>query len=251
VLRRLDEVERHLEEAAFLLTPHLWAPSDNPRQVELHEISVLAHGVFNLGFYAHRADAEARRVLDFWRERTYRYCHRDHARGLVTDQKWANLFPVFFDGVRVLRERTLNVSSWNIANIDFAGDAPMWYADGAPIGFLHFSGSGGDTFRWAVGEVDRLSPSVLSAVDWYRGEVAAQSKPGLPRSRDFVAYASGARIERFHRHWFRAGPRNAARFPNPYDDADPDGFFRSELEPNLERAREAMGPPGMIRRVYD
>ena len=117
VLRRLHEVTRGLEEAGFLLTPHVWAPHSHRRHVEVNEISCLAHGIFNLGFFAMRADRGASRVLDFWSDRLRSYCYRDHASGLFTDQKWANFFPGFFDCVQVMKERTLNISSWNLVNV--------------------------------------------------------------------------------------------------------------------------------------
>ena len=215
VLRRLTEIEHHLETESFLLTPHTWAPADHVRHIEMHEISSLAHGVFNLGFFALRNDANARSLIEFWRDRLRSYCYRDHARGLFTDQKWANFFPIFFDGVKILKERTLNVSSWNLANVDLEGSGPYLYASGEPVGFVHFSGISSDVFQRAAGEVGRLSNTVLELVDWYKAEVVKEQNPTRPRSSALLTYASGRRIEKGHRIVFRSNQTYVGSFADP------------------------------------
>ncbi len=111
---------------------------ENQRQIEVNEISCLAHGIFNLGFFALRAGDDAKAVVDFWSDRLRKYCYRDHASGLFTDQKWANFFPVFFDCVHVMKERTLNISSWDLVNVNLVGAIPELYSDGTRIGFSTF-----------------------------------------------------------------------------------------------------------------
>ena len=40
--------------------------------------------------------------------------YEEAAFGVYTDQRWCDLVPALFDGVKVLRDPGLNVASWNL-----------------------------------------------------------------------------------------------------------------------------------------
>jgi hypothetical protein len=250
VLRRLDEVEDGLEQHSFLLTPHVWAPNANPRHIELHEISCLAHGIYNLGFFALRSDTGGQEVVDYWADRLRSYCYRDHASGIFTDQKWANFFPVFFDGVHVLKQRTLNISSWNLVNIELVGSVPELYSDGEQVGFVHFSGLNDDVFLRASAEVGQLSNSVVSIFNWYKNAVAKERSFAFPSSKAYLTYLSGRPIRKSHRIHYRLSSAYEDRYPNPYDDSSPDSFYQVEIAPREKQLIERHENPEFIVRRY-
>jgi hypothetical protein len=100
------EVEQLLDDEAIVLTPHQLDPDDRSetQAIRDNEITSLNYGVFNLGFVAVRNSPEGRRFADWWADRLEDWCHDRLDIGLFVDQKWCNLIPCFFDGVKVLRD---------------------------------------------------------------------------------------------------------------------------------------------------
>lgn len=251
VLRPLYEVTDRLGEDKFLLTPHLWAPDANKRHIDIHEVSCLAHGIFNLGFFALSSGPKAREVIDYWCDRLREYCYRDHASGMFTDQKWANFFPVFFDCVEVLKERTLNVSSWNLVNLDLRGSIPLLYNGPDQIGFVHFSGLNNDVFVWAAQEVGEASNTVISMFEWYKDAVlrARQIVP-LPKAAAFNTYKSGRLIRKSHRIHYRLNPALWTAYPDPFDDDPSRSYFAVEIGPREKELVDVHENPQFIVRRY-
>ena len=250
VFRRLDEIDRYLEENSILLIPHLWEPVDDTRHIELHEISTLAHGIFNLGFFAVKNDQGARDGMRFWKNRTAKYCYRDHASGLFTDQKWVNLFPIYFDGVKILKERTLNISSWNLINIELNGSYPDVFASGLPVGFIHFSGIDHDVFTYASAQVGQLTNTVLQLIEWYKGAIALETRSTTTGKGELLHYQSGRRIRKAHRIAYRSDPTLISCYSNPYDDLSVDSYYRRFVEKHEQALIDKYENPHMIPRRY-
>ncbi|MBI4890199.1 MAG: hypothetical protein HY821_06200 [Acidobacteria bacterium] len=59
---------------------------------------------------------------------------------MFTDQKWIDLMPCFFPGVRIERSTRFNVAYWNLASRIVEFENGKWTVDGQPLGFFHFSG---------------------------------------------------------------------------------------------------------------
>jgi hypothetical protein len=95
------------------------------------------HGVFNSGAIAVTADGLP--FLDWWAERTARYCEVDPERGLTGDQGWLTLVPALFD-YTLVRDPGINVMGWSLhdRDIEWRGDKPM--LDGQPLRLFHFAG---------------------------------------------------------------------------------------------------------------
>jgi|SRR5271166_441825 len=138
-----------------ILTPHLTDPEDNddPEGIWSHEIAALKHGVYNLGFFSIKNGALGLRFLDWWERRLLDYSHINFTYGTFTDQKWANIAPYLFDGIKVLCDRSYNVATWNIKGrrIERNEDS-TWTVNARPLRFYHFSGFGND-FAWAKREL--------------------------------------------------------------------------------------------------
>lgn len=138
----MDEVVVLLDRFSIVLTPHQTDPEprENKQAILDNEIASLSYGVFNLGFVALANDAEGRRFAAWWAERLADWCWDRLDIGIFVDQKWCNLVPCFFDGVKILRDPGYNVASWNLSqrkmHFDAAGQAQI---NGRPLRFYHFT----------------------------------------------------------------------------------------------------------------
>ena len=107
-----------LQEHPFLLTPHLLEPlADDGR--EPRELAILLAGSFNLGFAAARGTPEVDALLHWWSERLRTGSRLDPTRGMVFDQRWADLMPGMFEHVGALRDPGVNAGYWRAATSRF------------------------------------------------------------------------------------------------------------------------------------
>jgi len=147
ILNSLDGLGRSLEEATVLLTPHLLSPlpTDGRRQDD-HDI--LQAGTYNLGFLGLRNSLESRRLLRWWSDKLYHHCLVSIENNLFVDQRWMDLVPGMFEGVRILREPGYNVAYWNLHERAVACTDPLT-VNGELLRFFHFSGFDPDKL-WIV-----------------------------------------------------------------------------------------------------
>ena len=68
VCNPLSLVADYMGEASIGLVPHILAPEESEIGVELTEISVAAHGIYNLGHLILRPDQRGRRFARWWAE---------------------------------------------------------------------------------------------------------------------------------------------------------------------------------------
>ncbi|MEM9043473.1 MAG: hypothetical protein AAGC81_02170 [Pseudomonadota bacterium] len=140
IVSRLHELEEAIEAGAnCVLTPHLLEPTE---WAEMNETRILQFGAYNLGFIMLRGTPDVVRINTWWARRLEKDCVIDLERGLFVDQKWADLFPSFIDRTHVLRHPGYNVAYWNLAarSVTQQSDG-TWSVNGAPLRFVHFSGS--------------------------------------------------------------------------------------------------------------
>jgi len=222
VCNPLSLIDDYLGDASIGLVPHILAPEESEIGVELTEISVTAHGVYNLGHLILRPDQRGRRFAEWWAERLDRYCFDDRQRGLFTDQRWVDLAPAIFDGVKILKVPNLDVASWNLAGRTVAqgqpGDTASFTVDGLPLITYHFSGTGPTgTHRrireifapgnGAVAEIERLYEAAIARHGQARLE---HQPPGFDFFDDATPLTPAAR-----RLYRQHGDLREA-FPNPY-----------------------------------
>jgi len=147
-----------LDAATILLTPHLTETQDG--DVLESERRILQAGAYNAGFVGlSRSDASVK-FLAWWQDKLLHECRIDVARGYVDDQRWLDLVPGMFDGVRIVRHPGWNFGRWNMDR------RPVLIVDGEirvsgePLVFLHFSG----LLSSAQSPGDRLNPDRENAV---------------------------------------------------------------------------------------
>ena len=124
-----------LSDCAVLLTPH-WRSRDPLRDQENFHKN-FTEGMFNGGFVG----ASRRGVphLRWWAEACAYACRVDHANGLHDDQRYLDLLPVQFEGVRILRHRGCNVGEWNMraCRRTIRQDGKVAIHENDPLVFLH------------------------------------------------------------------------------------------------------------------
>jgi lipopolysaccharide biosynthesis glycosyltransferase len=218
VFSSLDGLFAHLDESSVLLTPHCPVAETDPDLIARNEISSLAHGTFNLGFLGVAASDEGRRLANWWQHRLYLFCHDDIPRGLFTDQRWIDLVPGQFDGVKILRDAVYNAASWNITQRRISGSVPDdLLADGEPLCFYHFSGERNPETQPDRAYPDLNSEIVTELADWYYTQCRRNGEADCERTEwIWRGYRNGQPIDHSHRVYYRSDPELQQRFPNPF-----------------------------------
>jgi len=153
VVGDLRPVLEHLAGAEILLNPHRSIPHEAER-IDPDEVLLLKRGSFNGGFLGLGRGPESMRFLKWYRSRLQRYCFQDHVkltgedwqhealrRGLFVDQLWLNLVPLYFERVKTVRDRGVNLAHWNLDEPgSLSVENGQYWVHGEPLRFVHFSG---------------------------------------------------------------------------------------------------------------
>jgi hypothetical protein len=218
VFNNLNEIVRSLREYSILLTPHCPVAETETEAIVCNEISSLAHGVYNLGFIAVASDGEGKRLARWWSQRLQHFCHNDIPNGLFTDQRWIDLVPAQFAGVKILRDAVYNVASWNITQRRVSGTVPdAILCDGRPLAFYHFSGINERVPQGVHRRFDPQNRTLADLVRWYLAECARQGDRQFRHSRwQYSCYEDGTPITRAQRLQYRASRELQSRFRDPF-----------------------------------
>jgi glycosyltransferase involved in cell wall biosynthesis len=142
IYHALDTVWQQLEEAAVVLTPHMRASAG---AYDEHEYNLLKAGAYNLGFIG--VSNAADEFIAWWKAWLKTHCTADLANGLFVDQKWCDLVPSLFSGVRIWRTPAVNACHWNLHERRIVRRDGEWYAQDMtdkrqpvePLLIYHFS----------------------------------------------------------------------------------------------------------------
>ncbi len=228
----LDDLLAEFDSHSILLTPHQTTPEIGLESVISQEITSLKYGIYNLGFVGVKADRAGLDFADWWAKRLYSFCRDDVPNGLFTDQRWIDLVPAMFDGVRIVRNSRFNVAAWNwtTRQLSESGEDGV-SVDGMPLGFYHFTGidSGNHDLRLAkfpahyrvlAGLIGRYRESVLS---YERLQTSGLGKAVFARQNgvetngwSFASFDNGRLIEPAWRHCYRDNPELQAQFSDPW-----------------------------------
>jgi hypothetical protein len=220
----LDEVERRLDAASILLTPHQGEPNAGAQALADNEALAMRHGVYNLSFLGVRHDPAGLALARWWAGRLDRASY-DEA-GVFDDQKHFDLVPALFDGVEVLRDPGCHVASWNLSRreIEIARDGRILVNGRFALKFYDFANPYGDaailTERYAG---RRLAVYELAA--YRKRALAAAGAPAPPREGwAYGRFDDGATIPGMARRLYRGDPELGARYPDPFA-AGPDTYL--------------------------
>lgn len=217
IFSRLDDLIREFEEASILLTPHITHPESDFEAILDNEInSALKHGIYNLGFVAVKNTQEGRRFVDWWADRCYHFCIAALDQGLFVDQKWIDLAPGLFQGIRIVRNPRINVATWNITTRELSGNFNEGFkVDGAPLGFYHFTGFDSGEHEIMQQKHASHNPSARILVEWYKNNIShdpiATQTPWA-----FGTFSNGDTITQQHRLIYRKRTDLQDSFPDPF-----------------------------------
>ncbi|HUP25279.1 MAG TPA: glycosyltransferase [Thermoanaerobaculia bacterium] len=248
----LEEVRDLLDDGNVVLTPHLDQPIEDDRHPG--ELAILQSGAYNLGFIGLAASEETLRLLDWWHRRVYELCVVDIARGLFVDQKWIDLVPGLFQGVRVLAHPGHNVAYWNLhgRRVERARDGGFT-VNGLPLRFFHFSGFDPQSPGAVSKHQNRFTLGDLGDAralyhDYRDRLFAAGYREARSWPYAYGRFANGVRIPDAARVCYRGqGSSARRRFGDPFATGE-GSFYRWMLEP--VRADVPAGPSRLLYTVY-
>ena len=236
----LSVVADYLGDASIGLVPHILAVETTDIGVRLTEMSVTEHGIYNLGHLFVRPDENGRALARWWMERLDRYCFDDREFGLFTDQRWMDLVPAVFNGVRILKQPNLDVASWNLAGRrvwmdshantgpEGAIDERNFRVDDYPLVTYHFSGTGPSGTHRRIREIfDPANGAIAEIERRYENAIAANGQARVehvPPAYDI--FDDGRPVLADMRKTYRLNADLQSTFPHPYRTGD-DGTFTS------------------------
>ena len=230
VFHSLDELSRLAQAHGIVLTPHATAPMPRDQKMT-SETSILASGIYNLGFIG--VGHNSGPFLEFWMERLRRECIVDPGNMRHVDQRWIDFVPGMFDCL-ILRDPTCNVAYWNLDHRDLRYNGAFYEVDGSPLKFFHFSGYSPDEpyllSKYQTLENPRIllseRPVVRRICDEYGTllisngfEIHSREPYGLDRMANGIPL--DATIREIYRGWLAGADRGEQ--PLPPDPFEPDG----------------------------
>jgi hypothetical protein len=159
----LSLIHDSLEKDSFLLTPHILKVEYNP----ILNLNYQKFGFYNLGFFAFKSNDESKEILEWWWKQCESYCFDEAHQGAFTDQKWMSLGPLYFPGIKVLKNIGFNVAWWNIYEREISINKGIFEVSNGEqksnLIFFHFSSFGGEeiiskrTFNPGVNKKETLA----------------------------------------------------------------------------------------------
>lgn len=210
-----------LERHPLVLTPHLLRaiPDDGLLPSEL---SILLAGAYNTGIIAARPGAEADALLGWWCDRLRTGSRLDAARGLVFEQRWADLIPGLLKSIGIWRDPGVNFGYWRAATSRVKRDGERVLVDGQPLRSLHFTGFD-PAQRERLSRYDtRVSlahePALRELCERFAEQLEACGHAQSSRwPYGFGAMVSGARLTAQLRGLWDRGHREGALTQTPFD----------------------------------
>ena len=208
---RLEEVEAAWSAGNLLvLTPHLTEFVDDDRKPG--ELDIIRSGTYNLGFLGLTADPETLRFLRWWQGKLEYNCVADHDKGIFVDQKWIDLIPGIFAGVKILHHPGYNVAYWNLKQRILEERDEGYFVNGAGLAFFHFSGLSPDDIDGVSKHQNRFTYNDLNeaAKHIFREYAARVMHNGYNTSRhwpySYGRFTNGVPIADMLRKIYRTSP---------------------------------------------
>ncbi len=127
----LDEVWEEIGDSSIAITPHRFPPEKRDS---------VRYGIFNVGWLTFRRDANARACLEWWRDRCLEWCY-DRLKGeRFADQKYLDVWPEKFSGVKIIQHPGVNLAPWNLNAYQLEWRDGRVVVAGRPLLVFHFHG---------------------------------------------------------------------------------------------------------------
>jgi glycosyltransferase involved in cell wall biosynthesis len=241
IVSALTPILSQLPESSVLLTPHLLSPEQDQNAIRDNELSALKHGLYNLGFLGVNNTQEGRKFAHWWRDRLEDFCFDDIPSGIFTDQRWVDLAPIFFKGVRVIDHPGCNVATWNLSHRLVHGNFETgFFANEHPLVFYHFSGFDSGNQLSMLQRYGKQMPALYALRDWYIGECDRFDQPIFAKNKwSYDHYDNGESITKDHRQVYRTRNDLQKRFTDPFCASEEQFSYLQWYEQNVGRKRVA------------
>jgi hypothetical protein len=174
-----------LEKYDIIFTPHLTFPEENNIDILNNEICSLQHGIYNFGFFAVKANVNGKLYAKWYRDRLIKYCKDDIANGLFTDQRWGDIAPAIFDNLYIWKHPGANVSTWNLSHRIITKQNDIYYSNGEPLLFYHFSGFDSGNQLTMLNMYSNGNPVLYELRNWYLNKI---NENGQKESNNLVCF---------------------------------------------------------------
>jgi len=214
----LTEMLAEFDSASILLTPHQTEPETEAGAVRDNEICSLKHGVFNFGFVGVANDDNGRAYAGWWADRCHLACYDDIPNGVFTDQKWNDLTPIFFAGVKILKSPAYNVATWNYSRRLVEGTVENGFTvNGEPLVFHHFTGYDSGAHHVMLEKYGSHMPAAQILSQWYEDACQHFAQADLAAVPwKYAAFSDGTPIAPHHRGLYRSRNDLREAFSNPF-----------------------------------
>lgn len=232
VFSSFNELSDLLNEYSMIFTPHQTIPEKDNRFIVGNEILFLKKGIYNLGFFAVKADKTGVDFLNWWHKRLTYFCMDDDYTmidvlypqgllGLFTDQKWIDMVPAFFDNYYILKNPGYNVSTWNLTRHTLTQNGNGNYTvDNVPLIFMHFSGYDSRSHHIVLDQVIQYNPFCADAKElseWYGKAVEKEGQNEIGNFEwKYSRYSNGEVIPKNHRKILNIRVDAHSSFPDPF-----------------------------------
>ncbi len=130
VYRPVNEIISKLDSFEAVVTPHIRKVIKDNKQP--NEIDFSKSGYFNAGFLGLKKNANTMTFLQWWSQKTNKFCYIDFNKFYFVDQRWLDYAPIFLN-THIIKEPGYNVAYFNLQ--EYIGKIKP-----AEITFIHFSG---------------------------------------------------------------------------------------------------------------
>ena len=121
-------------EASVLISPHRLSTLAKMTGIDVNVV-----GQFNAGWIAVKNDDEARKVLNWWREKCIEWCYRIPIAGKFGEQKYLDEFQSVSKKVGIVQHLGVNVAPWNMNDFNvFSRPDGKVMVENTSLIFFHF-----------------------------------------------------------------------------------------------------------------
>lgn len=139
VYNNFSYLEESLIQNSILVTPHFLTPPPRDGKFPL-ERDVLNSGLYNGGFFAIKKNSESLKFLSWWKDRVTTEGYNRVCEGMMVDQLWLNLTPLYFRNVKIVDHPGCNLAYWNMHERIIEQFDEKYFVNSMPLIFFHFSG---------------------------------------------------------------------------------------------------------------
>jgi hypothetical protein len=219
VFSKLDDIIQELDTANITLAPHQTSPEESIEGIIDNEICSLKHGTYNLGFLGVANTKVSKDFIGWWGKRTYHFCKDDIPNGLFTDQKWIDLVPALFEGVKIIRSSRHDVASWNMPIRKLTkSESGNYLVDGKELGFYHFTGFDSGAHLVMLKKYNNYKGAAKELYDWYSFQIKGSLEDPFAKLKwGYSSYSDGSDIKTEHKRIYNKRKYLQEAFPDPFD----------------------------------